>query len=303
MARPAALGAARVAAPARAGGTDPPELPGGARSRTADTWHFRERRCGWKGRSRRRSWAGTRRGGAERSRTEPSRTQPGHTEPGRARPNWAEGNAVETTPAHSDRAESIRTQTNPAECVRRECRCRKERRGAERAQPRVSVGVGAGAGVARVPEHLSGTGWAGRAVRGLLYPAGSAGRWAVPVSCRERPPGRGWAWPGVPARPDELRPARVRGQRAVRGSGPAAPLPSLLSLLSPPFSPGAALGLLGPLAALAGPEAVTVFAGPEQRCLRGSVMVRCLKEPHNPRRPCSLPGQPSAVLYGPDNTC
>lgn len=93
MARPAALGAARVAAPARAGGTDPPELPGGARSRTADTWHFRERRCGWKGRGRRRSWAGTRRGGAERSRTEPSRTQPNtagshRTGASPAEPSW-----------------------------------------------------------------------------------------------------------------------------------------------------------------------------------------------------------------------
>lgn len=74
--------------------------------------------------------------------------------------------------------------------------------------------------------------------------------------------------------PEKLRPVRGRGQRAVRGLGPGDALPSLLSLLSSPsfFPPGTALRLLRPVR-----EAVTVLAGPEQRCLRGSAMVRCVK--------------------------
>lgn len=135
---------------------------------------------------------------------------------------------------------------------------------------------------------------------GLFSPAGPPGRWAVPVSCWERPLGRGWAWPGVPALPDELRPARGLGQRASRGSGVAAPFPYRLSLLSLPFFPPAQpWGCSGRWRHWP----VTVLAGTEQRCLRGSAMVRCIKEPHNPRVPCRLAGQPSAALYRPGNTC
>ncbi|KAI1234074.1 hypothetical protein IHE44_0003786, partial [Lamprotornis superbus] len=70
----------------------------------------------------------------ESHRTEPSRAEP--------QPNQTEGNPAETTPSYPSTAEYVPAQPSPPECVRRGRRCRKKPRGAERAQPRVSVGVG-----------------------------------------------------------------------------------------------------------------------------------------------------------------